>query len=98
MDAIKNYDLKNKVLYLSTGYSNNIDDSQKNFIQKQFALIKQYGIKAKVFGVSLNYADNKGEARNNYLAALCKSAGADFLGGFKGTASDNFIHPKYYKI
>ena len=51
VDAIKNYDLKNKVLYLSTGYSNNIDDSQKNFIQKQFALIKQYGIKAKVFGV-----------------------------------------------
>lgn len=89
---------KGKQVYLSTGLSNNVQDTAT--VEKQLATLKAAGAIVTVYGVSNTLDKQVSGAKptelNQKLGQMAASSGAKFLGGFNAS-SDN-VHPTYSPV
>jgi len=85
---------KGKNVNLSTGLSNNTEDTKN--IEEQLKLLKAAGANASVYGVANDFKGDasKGEAMNKKLEELSTKYGMSFKGGFK--SSKDKVHPASY--
>lgn len=103
LEKVKNSALKNSVnqgkqVYLSTGFSNNLQDMAS--IEKQLQYLKSINAQVTVAGVATNfYTKSTGEITtlNDKLAPLVAKYGFKYTGGF--VAPKDRVHPdaNFYK-
>ena len=97
--------LKGKIVYLSTGYSNN--PSRINLAQQQIDLLKKAGAGVMLLGVANDYLgkeDGTPAKMNAHLEELARKNGISFAGGFDskehkaGLGKNMWLHPQggYY--
>lgn len=91
--AIKdnNNSLSGKVIYLSSGYSNNPVDSSVNVISNEISLIKQAGGTVVLIGMAPKF-----KKQNDDLNKLATTHNIKFLGEIKNISKDG-VHPANYK-
>jgi len=91
------FSLNNKIVILSSGYSNGGGtDSSKNYIKQQFEILKSNSCKVYVIGITNNPQKNPNlSGGNDWLEKTSKDYGFKFLGGFE--PSSDYLHPKDYK-